>query len=107
MEVKKTKEVKKKPLAEIEDKSQDIGSDEEEEEEDPGKTNFEQTYIFALAWGVGGYLENPCRVRLESYIREKTQLQMPQLPRGDSIFNYNVNPRDGSWTRVERLLENA
>ena len=69
-----------------------------EEEEDPNRNDYEQTFIFALAWAVGGYLENPERIRLEAYLRERTQLKLPQLPKGDSIYNYVVNTNSGKWT---------
>jgi len=68
------------------------------EEVDPSKNAYEQTFIFSLAWALGGYLENPERFKLESYMRERSQLKLPQLPKGDSIYNYVVNPNSGKWT---------
>jgi dynein heavy chain len=79
----------------------DEGEEEEEEqveEVDPSKNAYEQTFIFSLAWALGGYLENPERFKLESYMRERSQLKLPQLPKGDSIYNYVVNPNSGKWT---------
>ena len=32
-----------------------------EQQDDPKKNDFEQTYIFCLLWAVGGFLENPER----------------------------------------------
>ena len=106
VEAKKKTDYRRKTMANIEKEvSQEVGSEEEEEEDtDPRRTDFQQTYIFALTWAVGGYLENSCRVRLEAYMKEKTPLQLPQLPRGDSIFNYNVNPRTGVWSAWEEAI---
>ena len=95
---------KKQPEIDNED-ADDRDEDEEEEEEeqkaeveDPNRNDYEQTYIFAIAWGIGGYMENPERIRLESYMRERSQLKLPQLPKGDTIYNYVVNPNSGKWT---------
>ena len=80
--------------------------DSDEEDEPRSVTDIQQTYIFALVWAFGGYLENDERVRLEAYLRystgtvqystvqyylrEKIQLQFPQLPKGESIYNFSV-----------------
>ena len=72
--------------------------DENVEEEDPNRNDYEQTYIFSIAWAIGGYLENPERTRLENYMKERTQLKFPQLPKNDTIYNYVVNPNSGKWS---------
>ena len=41
-----------------------------EQELDPKKNDFEQTYIFSLIWALGGYLETPERIKLETHIHE-------------------------------------
>ena len=43
--------------------------DSDEEDEPRSVTDIQQTYIFALVWAFGGYLENDERVRLEAYLR--------------------------------------
>ena len=90
------------------DRDSDEEDDDEEEDEvvervpeqelDPKKNDFEQTYIFSLVWALGGYLENNERIKLETHMRERSPLKLPALPKGDSIYNYNVNPHTGKWT---------
>ena len=52
-----------------------VDSDREQEEDSDGEvepdsvTDIQQTYIFALIWAFGGYLENNERVRLEAFLR--------------------------------------
>ena len=46
--------------------------DSDEEDEPRSVTDIQQTYIFALVWAFGGYLENDERVRLEAYLRYST-----------------------------------
>ena len=96
---------KKVPETDKKKKQQDVEEEEEVEDdeddpdfEDPNKNDFEQTYIFALVWAIGGYLENDDRIKLETYIRNKTELPLPDFRKGDNIFNYNVNPRTGQWS---------
>ena len=91
------------------EKTADEDSDEEEEvEKKPEviKCDIHQTYIFCLIWAFGGYLENSDRDRLEAYMREKIQLQFPQLPRGESIFNFQVNTTTGKWSHWNTQLKN-
>ena len=95
---------KKKKMAERDSDDED-DDDEEEElekiaevEQDPKKNDFEQTYIFCLVWALGGYLETAERLRLEAHMRERSPLKLPAMPKGDSIFNYNVNPHTGKWS---------
>ena len=95
---------KKGPENDKKKKQQEVQEEEEDEvegpnsEEDPNRNDFAQTYIFALVWAIGGYLENDDRIKLEGYIRNKTELPLPDLPEGNDIFNYNVNPRNGEWS---------
>ena len=101
-------EKKKKQIERDEEDDDDEMSEEEEEKvqevEDPKKNDFEQTYIFALVWAIGGYLENPERAKLENHMRERSPLKLPQFPKGDSIYNYNVNPHSGKWSHWNDLL---
>ena len=52
-----------------------VDSDREQEEDSDGEVepdsviDIQQTYIFALIWAFGGYLENNERVRLEAFLR--------------------------------------
>ena len=89
---------KKKPKnREDDDEDEDEEEESDEESELDTNTDLQQTYIFALVWAFGGYLENPERVRLEAYLREKIQLQFPQLAKGESIYNFSVSPATGKW----------
>ena len=45
----------------------------------------------------GAFMEDHDRLRLENYMHKQTKLKMPELPDGDSIFNYNVNVHTGKW----------
>ena len=79
------------------DEEEEEEEESEEEEELGVNTDIQQTYIFALIWAFGGYLENNERVRLEAYLREKIQLPFPHLAKGESIYNFSVSPASGKW----------
>ena len=32
------------------------------------------------------------RVKLETHLRDRSPLQLPKIAKGDSLFNYSVNP---------------
>ena len=102
-------EEKKRP-AQTNADPEEVEAEEDRESQssvDPNKSDIHQTYIFALIWGFGGYLEDPERIRLEAYMREKTQLQLPQLPNNDSIFDYHVNPATGKWTHWSGSMQDC
>ena len=88
------------------EKSGDPEQDREDDNNEENVTDTQQVYIFALIWAFGGYLENSDRERLEAYMREKIQLQFPQLPRGESIFNFTVDSVTGQWTHWNNQLKN-
>ena len=88
---------KKKKAADVQEEDDALDETSESHLEDPNRIDFVQTYIFCLVWAIGGYLENDDRVKLEGYIRNKTELPLPVLQQGNDIFNYNVNPRTGHW----------
>ena len=85
------------------DKDTDDDNGKESQEE---AMDIHQTYIFCLIWAFGGYLENNDRVRLENYMREKIQLQFPQLPKGETIFNFSVNTSTGTWSHWNTQMSN-
>ena len=95
---KKKKQIERDSDEEDEDEEEEEMEKIEQIEQDPKKNDFEQTYIFSLIWALGGYLENAERLKLESHMRERSPLKLPALPKGDSIFNYNVNPHTGKWS---------
>ena len=56
---------------------------------------FMQSFIFSLIWSLGGYLEDTERAKLECFLKANTDLELPTLPAGDSLYDYNVNPSTG------------
>ena len=81
--VKEKTRPKAKDRDEEEEESESESESEDDSDPDNTKTDIQQTYIFALIWAFGGYLENPERVRLEAYLREKIQLQFPHLAKAE------------------------
>ena len=69
------------------------------------QTNHEQIYIFCLLWSMGAFLESNDRMKFESYLNKHTKLQMPKIPDGDSIFNYNVDVHTGEWSHWNNLIQ--
>ena len=67
---------------------------------------FTNSFIFSLIWAIGGYLEDREREKLESYLVGDTELELPSLPPGDNIFDYNVNPASGKWSHWNSQLSN-
>ena len=78
----------------------------EVEEEDPFQNDHEQTFIFALCWAFGSFLEDAGRLKLEAYLRESSGLKLPDLEKGSTIFDFNVNPRTGEWKHWNSFIEN-
>ena len=73
----------------------------------PAKVDFEQIYIFSLCWAIGGYLEDPERVKLEEHLRNDSNLKMPKLSSGDSIFDYCVDPNTNKWHHWTSMAEKS
>ena len=78
----------------------------EQEEEDPFQNDYEQTFVFAICWAFGSFLEDVGRVKFESFVRESSGLKLPALEKGSSIFEYSVNPRTGDWKHWNTSMEN-
>ena len=78
--------------------------DVDDEKDDPNANDVHQTYIFSLMWSMGAYLEDPERLKLETYVRDNTSLKMPALPSNESLYNYKVNPHNGKWTHWNESL---
>ena len=103
--VEETEQNEENVAAPEESESEDEDDDEKQVEE-VDKMDFSQTYIFALCWAFGGYLEDSERFKLENFLRNNTSLNLPQLPAGDSIYDYNVNPNTGKWTHWNNQIGN-
>jgi dynein heavy chain len=87
------------------DEGNEIPEDEEESHDDPDKNDYEQCYIFSLAWAIGAFLETTERIKLENFLRRSTTLKLPVFDGpDDSIFDYKVNPHTGCWTHWNASL---
>ena len=40
------------------------------------------------------------RVKLETHLRDRSPLQLPKIAKGDSLFNYSVNPHRQDYARL-------
>ena len=73
------------------------------------KPHLEHLYIFAVMWSVGALLELDDRARMEAWIRENKELDLPHCApdSGDTMFEFTVS-KDGSWehwaTHVEEYV---
>ena len=59
-------------------------------------------FVFAVIWGTCGTLETDDQARLDKYLREETNLDMPEQHEehhqaGDTVFEYMVDPASGQW----------
>ena len=54
-------------------------------------------YVFALMWSVGALLELFDRKKLEEFLMEKKNLDLPPIKGEETIFEYVVNPETGQW----------
>jgi dynein heavy chain len=54
-------------------------------------------YVFALMWSVGALLELFDRKKLEDFLVEKKNLDLPPIKGEETIFEYVVNPETGQW----------
>ena len=70
---------------------------------------LEHLYIFSIMWSVGALLELSDRAKMETWIRDNKQLDLPpcQPGSGDTIFEFLVND-SGKWehwaNRVEEYI---
>ena len=72
-------------------------------------THLEKFYIFAIMWSIGALLELDDRAKMETWMREKTELDLPVCApgSGDTIFEFLVD-KAGNWehwsTHVEEYI---
>ena len=73
------------------------------------RPHLEKLYIFAVMWSVGAILELGDRAKMETFMRDNTELALPACEdsSGDTIFEFFAN-KDGEWehwkTRVEEYV---
>lgn len=80
-----------------------------EENQSLDKKYLEHLYIFCLMWSIGALLELDDRAKMETFLRGKTDLDLPKCEAGsgDTIFEYFVE-KGGLWkhwsTQVEEYI---
>eukprot|EP00937_MAST-01D_sp_MAST-1D-sp2_P000194 g194.t1 len=61
-----------------------------------------KSFVFALAWTLGGLLDSDHRVQLNEYLRELDQNgSMPTMKKGETVFDFRVDIATESWERWE------
>ena len=84
---------KSKSKKRYDDDGEEEAPAEEGDDDDLDKNDNEQTFIFALCWAFGSFLEDEGRSKFESFLRESAGLKMPKLEKGATIYDHHVNPR--------------
>ena len=53
----------------------------------------ERLYVFSVMWSIGALFELDDRVKLEAFMRENVELDLPEIDEGsgDTIFEYFVS----------------
>ncbi|EDO35603.1 predicted protein [Nematostella vectensis] len=69
--------------------------------------HLEHLYVFSLMWSIGALLELDDRAKMETFMRENFDLDLPQVSENENIFEFMVNDA-GEWahwnTRVEEYV---
>ena len=62
------------------------------------KGHLERLYVFSLMWSIGALLELEDRAKMEQWMRDETELDLPLIEEGsgDTIFEFKVDKR-GNW----------
>ena len=69
------------------------------------KEHLERLYIFSLMWSVGALQELEDRAKMEVYLKEKTELDLPKIQtEGDTIFEFKVDDA-GNWEHWKNHVE--
>ena len=80
-----------------------------EENQSLEKIHLEHMYIFSLMWSIGALQELDNRAKIETWLRENTELDLPicSPDSGDTIFEFKVDD-NGQWvhwsTQVEEYI---
>ena len=77
-----------------------------EENQSLERKYLEHLYIFVVMWSIGALLELDDRAKLETFMRENTDLDLPKIKpgSGDTIFEYFVD-KGGEWTHWSNRVE--
>ncbi len=67
--------------------------------------HLERLYVFSVMWSIGAILELDDRVKLESFMREDVELDLPSFDEGNgnTIFEYFVT--DSGMSEIFFTLE--
>ena len=78
----------------------------EEEAQPLNRQHLEHLYIFCLMWSVGALLELDDRAKMEAFLREKTDLDLPACEpgSGNTMFEFFVE-KSGSWNHWSSQVE--
>ena len=60
-------------------------------------------FMFSLIWSIGASVDEPGRKALDTYLRE----QEGSFPNKDSIYEYFVDVKQGTWVNFEDKLEKS
>ena len=58
---------------------------------------IERTFLYCIAWGVGGLLDSEDRAKLDAWLRGVDNTCMPACGEGETLFEYFLN-EDGDWS---------
>ena len=70
------------------------------------KEHLEKLYIFCLMWSIGALRELEERAKLEAWMKENTDLDLPKIEEGsgDTMFEFKVD-KNGDWEHWSKHVE--
>lgn len=67
---------------------------------------LERLVLFAMMWSVGAILELDDRLKMEQFVQTHTaKLDWPKCGENETIFEYVVNPKTGTWEHWSERVE--
>ena len=66
--------------------------------------HLEKLYIFSVMWSVGALLELDDRAKMEAFLQEQGELNLPPVKDGETIFEYVVD-EEGQWQHWRTLVQ--
>ena len=83
-----------------------VSSRKDFEEDNPViEHQYEQVYIFALLWAIGGYLENSDRLLLHNFVSKNINLNLPEFG-DDNIFDFYFDCKSNQWIHWKEQIAN-